>query len=97
GIAFALVVLLNPAGFRLQLDALASVPYDAVTSFPLLAIPLFLLVGEIMHRGGLAKRITDFCDVIFFALPARLGHIAIAACGLMGAITGSSVASVAAI
>lgn len=97
GVAFALVVLLNVETFDLWLDSLGSVPYDSVMSFPLLAIPLFLLVGEVMNRGGLAESLTAFCDLLLRRLPARLGHIAIGASALMGAITGSSVATVAAI
>ncbi|WP_207484488.1 TRAP transporter large permease [Arenibaculum pallidiluteum] len=97
GVAFGLVILLNTETFDLWLDSLGSVPYDAVSSFPLLAIPLFLLVGEVMNRGGLAERLTALCDAALRRLPARLGHVAIAASALMGAITGSSVATVAAI
>lgn len=97
GIAFALVVLLNTETFDLWLDSLGSVPYDAVSSFPLLAIPLFILVGEVMNRGGLAESLTALCDAALRRVPARLGHVAVAASGLMGAITGSSVATVAAI
>lgn len=97
GMAFALVVMIQADRFGLWLDALGSVPYDAITAFPLLAIPLFLLVGELMSQGGLARRLTLALDVFVGWIRGALGHIAILASALVGAITGSSVATVAAV
>ena len=97
GMAFALIVMLNTEYFNLALDSLGSVPYDAISGFPLLAIPLFLLVGEVMGSGGLAERLIALCDRLMRWISAPLGYVMIAASALMGAITGSSVATVAAI
>lgn len=97
GMAFALIVMLNTEYFNLALDSLGAVPYDAISGFPLLAIPLFLLVGEVMGSGGLAERLIALCDRLMRWVSAPLGYVMIAASALMGAITGSSVATVAAI
>jgi tripartite ATP-independent transporter DctM subunit len=97
GMAFALAVMATASAFNLSLDSLGSIPYETISVFPLLAIPLFLLVGEIMNRGGLAVALSEFCSRLLSFLPARMGHIVVAASGLMGAMTGSSVATVAAI
>jgi C4-dicarboxylate transporter DctM subunit len=97
GVAFALIVMSQAKAWNIDLSALASIPYDTISSFPLLAIPLFLLGGELMNRGGLIRQLTAVCDMFFSWSRAPLGHIMIAASALMGAITGSSVATVAAI
>jgi len=97
GMAFALAIMVSADAFNLSLASLGSIPYETISVFPLLAIPLFLLVGEIMNRGGLAQALTALCSRVLFFLPARMGHIVVAASGMMGAMTGSSVATVAAI
>jgi tripartite ATP-independent transporter DctM subunit len=97
GVAFALIVMAKAEAWNINLGALAAVPYDTVSSFPLLAVPLFLLGGELMNRGGLIRQLTAVCDMFLTWSRAPLGHVMIAASALMGAITGSSVATVAAI
>ncbi|WP_193089558.1 TRAP transporter large permease [Advenella sp. FME57] len=97
GIAFALIVMVNAESWNIDPFTLAALPYDTVNSFPLLAIPLYLLVGELMNRGGLVAQIISVCDIFLSKVRAPLGHIMIFASALMGAITGSSVATVAAI
>ena len=96
-VAFALVVLINAEQWNIDPFSLAALPFDTVSNFALLAIPLFLFVGELMNRGGLVEKLTALCDVILFRLRAPMGHIMVLASALMGAITGSSVATVAAI
>ncbi len=97
GVAFALLVMVRAEAWNIDLSSLASIPYDTVSSFPLLAIPLFLLGGELMNRGGLIRQLTAVCDILLGWVRAPLGHVMILASALMGAITGSSVATVAAI
>ncbi len=60
--AFALSVFLNADQLSIWLDSVASIPYDGVSGFALLAIPLFILVGEIMNRGGLATSLAALAD-----------------------------------
>jgi len=97
GMAFALVVFVQADAWNIDPYTLASLPYDTISNFPLLAIPLFLLVGEMMNQGGLVRRITAVCDVLLVHVRAATGHIMVLASAIMGAITGSSVATVAAI
>ena len=94
---FALVVVLNASEWNIDPYSLASMPFDTVSNFALLAIPLFILVGELMNRGGLVAQLTAVCDLFMKRMQAPMGHIMIIASAMMGAITGSSVATVAAI
>jgi len=97
GIAFTLVVIANAERWNIDWSVLPSITYDTITVFPLLAIPLFLLGGQLMSRGGLIRQLTAVCDALIGRVRAHLGHVMVLSSALMGAITGSSVATVAAI
>lgn len=96
GVAFTLLVMVNAERWNIDWSVLPSITYDTITVFPLLAIPLFLLGGQLMSQGGLIRQLTAVCDVLIGRLQAHLGHVMVLASALMGAITGSSVATVAA-
>ena len=66
-------------------------------SFSLLAIPFFVLAGQIMNQGGIAKRLVAFAKSLVGALPGGLAHVNIIAAMLFGAISGSAVAAVSAL
>jgi tripartite ATP-independent transporter DctM subunit len=66
-------------------------------SFALLAIPFFILAGQIMNQGGIARRLIEFAKVIVGMLPGGLAYVNILACMLFGAISGSAVAAASAI
>jgi tripartite ATP-independent transporter DctM subunit len=66
-------------------------------SFTLLAIPFFILAGQIMNRGGIARRLIDFAKSLVGTLPGGLAIVNIVACMLFGAISGSAVAAASAI
>jgi len=66
-------------------------------SFALLAIPFFILAGQIMNRGGIAKRLVDFARTLVGSLPGGLAHVNIIAAMLFGAIAGSAAAAASAI
>jgi len=66
-------------------------------SFPLLAIPLFILVGNLMDVGGISKRLVKWADSLVGNLPGGLGIVAIISCTVFAALTGSGPATVAAI
>lgn len=95
--AFALVVFLNDERLNVWLDSLSNIPYDSVSSFALVAIPLFILLGEIINRGGIAASLSALADKLLSRIRASFGYVMIAASAFLGAITGSSVATVAAI
>ncbi len=66
-------------------------------SFALLAIPFFILAGQIMNQGGIAKRLVNFARTLVGALPGGLAHVNIVAAMLFGAIAGSAAAAASAI
>ncbi len=69
----------------------------SLDSFSLLAIPFFILSGQLMNKGGIAARLIDFSKVIVGRLPGGLAFVNIIACMLFGAISGSAVAAASAI
>lgn len=69
----------------------------SIDSFPLLAVPLFMVAGDIMTEVGLARRLFNFADALLGRLNGGLAISTVAACMLFGAISGSSPATVAAI
>ncbi len=68
-----------------------------LNSFALLAIPFFILAGQLMNQGGLARRLIDFAKSILGTLPGGLAHVNIVASMMFGAISGSAVAAASAI
>ena len=65
-------------------------------SFALLAIPLFILSGELMNKGGIAHRLIAFAKTLVGSLPGGLALINIFSAMLMGAIAGSAMAAASA-
>ncbi len=65
-------------------------------SFALLAIPFFILSGQVMNNGGIAKRLINFAKTIIGSLPGGLALINIVSAMMMGAIAGSAMASASA-
>jgi TRAP-type transport system large permease protein len=99
-IAFALLVcavaLMLTQG---QMDAtiLSQKLLEGADSFPLLAIPFFMLAGELMNAGGISKRIVGFALAWVGHIRGGLGLVAVFASVLMAAISGSAAADTAAI
>jgi tripartite ATP-independent transporter DctM subunit len=89
----ALMVHLN------QFDAqiLAQNLINGADSFPLLAVPFFILAGEIMNAGGLSKRIVDLALALVGHIRGGLGYVTIMAAILLSALSGSAVADAAAL
>ncbi len=69
----------------------------SLDSFALLAIPFFILAGQLMNQGGIALRLIDFAKVLVGRLPGGLAFVNIMANMLFGAISGSAAASASAI
>ncbi len=65
-------------------------------SFALLAIPFFVLSGQLMNKGGIATRLISFAKTLVGSLPGGLAHINVVAAMLMGAIAGSAMAAASA-
>lgn len=71
--------------------------FTSTDSFPLLAIPLFMISGNLMEGGGISRRLINFCDSLLGSLTGGLGMVAILTCMFFAAISGSGPATVAAI
>lgn len=67
---------------------------DSVT---MMALPFFVLAGELMNRGGLTKRIIGFCNIFVGRVKGGLGYVTIFACLMFASLVGSAVASTAAL
>jgi tripartite ATP-independent transporter DctM subunit len=70
---------------------------EGANSFPLLAVPFFMLAGEIMNVGGLSKRIVEFALALVGHIKGGLGYVTIVAAILLSALSGSAVADAAAL
>ncbi|MBN2658891.1 MAG: TRAP transporter large permease [Spirochaetales bacterium] len=81
----------------LPLTVLPSKMISGMNSFPLLAIPFFMFVGEVMNQGGIAKRLVKLADAMIGHIPGGLGHVNIMASMFFGGISGSAIADTAAI
>ena len=68
-----------------------------LNSFTLLAVPLFIFVGNLMDSGGISKRLTDWAKSLLGWLPGGLGVVTVFSCAIFAALTGSGPATVAAI
>src|SRR5205809_2266101 len=79
------------------LPNLAVVTYNGATSFPLLAIPLFILAGAIMNASGISRRLIAFATSLFGWIRGGLAHVSIGASLFFAEISGSAVADVAAL
>jgi len=81
----------------IPLHAVHTAMFGGLDSFPLLAIPLFILAGDIMARGGIAARLIELVMSIVGGVRGSLAISTIGAASVFGAMSGSSVACVAAI
>jgi len=70
---------------------------SGVNRFALLAIPFFILSGQFMGRGGIARRLIDFAKSLVGMFPGGLAYVNVLACMLFGSISGSAVAATSAI
>src|SRR5690242_3114642 len=71
--------------------------YNGATSFPLLAIPLFILAGAIMNASGISRRLIGFASALFGWIRGGLAHVTIGASMFFAEISGSAVADAAAL
>jgi tripartite ATP-independent transporter DctM subunit len=82
------------------LPALTTVAQRMATgldSFALLAIPFFILAGQLMNRGGIARRLIDLAKSLVGSLPGGLAHVNVISAMMFGAISGSAVAAASAV
>jgi len=99
-IAFALLFCGAALMWHLNMfDAqiLAQNTIEGANSFPLLAVPFFMLAGEIMNAGGLSRRIVNFAMALVGHVRGGLGYVGIMAAVIMASLSGSAVADAAAL
>ena len=92
--AGALVIL---AGGDISPIIIGQRMFGSLDSFTIMAIPLFMLAGNLMSSGGISRRLVNFCNAILGWMPGGLGVVAVFACMLFGALSGSPTATCAAI
>ncbi|HPU61754.1 MAG TPA: TRAP transporter large permease [Bacillota bacterium] len=104
--AFLLMIVLGfPIAFALGLSSLLymvingipllvipQVIASAFESFPLMAIPLFMLAGQLMNSGGITNRIFKFANYLVGHIPGGLGHVNVVASMIFAGMSGSAVA-----
>ncbi|MFW2354889.1 TRAP transporter large permease [Hydrogenophaga sp.] len=101
GMNMAFALLLTGAAMAWVMDfwdtqLLAQNMVAGVDSFPLLAVPFFILAGELMNTGGISKRIIDMAQAWVGHVRGGLGYVAIGAAVLLSAMSGSALADAAA-
>ncbi len=102
GIPIAFSLLLCGAALMWHMNMfdaqiLAQNVIEGSNSFPLLAVPFFMLAGEIMNAGGLSRRIVNFAMALVGHVRGGLGYVGIMAAIIMAALSGSAVADAAAL
>ncbi|EJE49203.1 TRAP transporter, DctM subunit [Acidovorax sp. CF316] len=99
-IAFSLIACGMAMMFYMDLfDAqiIAQNMLSGADSFPLMAIPFFVLAGELMNAGGISRRIVDVAGAWVGHFKGGLGYVAIFACVVMASLSGSAIADTAAV
>ena len=102
GIPIAYSLLLSGAALMWHMNSfdaqiLAQNIMEGANSFPLLAVPFFMLAGEVMNTGGLSRRIVDFALALVGHIRGGLGYVTIIAACILSALSGSAVADAAAL
>jgi tripartite ATP-independent transporter DctM subunit len=102
GVPIAYSLLLSGVALMVHLDLfdaqiLAQNVVNGADSFPLLAVPFFMLAGEIMNVGGLSRRIVNLALTLVGHYRGGLGFVAIVAACMLAALSGSAVADTAAL
>jgi tripartite ATP-independent transporter DctM subunit len=102
GMPIAYALLICGVALMVQLDMfdsqiIAQNLINGADSFPLMAVPFFMLAGEIMNTGGLSKRIVNVALAAVGHVKGGLGYVAIVAACILSALSGSAVADAAAL
>jgi len=97
GIAMGVASLVSIIYFDLPLSQLPQVFYQGADKYVLIAIPMFLMAGTLMEKGGLTKRLVGLSQTIVGKAHGGLGAVAIISCTFFAAISGSGPATTAAI
>jgi len=91
----SLIALFAIYGTDAPVDLVAQRMYYGVNSFLLVAVPFFMLAGEVMNRSGATRRLFRFADALVGWLPGGLGHVNIASSFIFAGMSGSAAADAA--
>ena len=99
-IAFALLIcgvamMIQMGNFDTQI--VAQNLLEGTNNYPLMAVPFFMLTGELMNAGGLSRRIVEVADALVGHVRGGLGYVAIITAAIVASISGSAVADTAAV
>jgi C4-dicarboxylate transporter DctM subunit len=94
GLATTVVIAITQS---LPFDFIIQSFFSAGNSFPLLAVPFFILTGDVMMEGGISKRLVNFANAFMSNITGGLGIITVFTCMIFASISGSGPATVAAI
>ena len=98
GIAIGLATLLAlVSGDSISLASVPQAMINACDSFPILAVPMFILAGDLMGAGGVSKRILDVCNVFFGRITGGIAIVTVLVCMFFAAVSVSGPATVAAV
>ena len=81
----------------MPITTLVQTVFGGLATFPLLAIPLFMLAGNLMNEGGITQDLVRFARLLLGHIRGGLGHATILACAIFAAISGAAVATAVAI
>jgi tripartite ATP-independent transporter DctM subunit len=90
-LAYALII------GNMPITTLIQTTFGGLATFPLLAIPLFMLAGNLMNAGGITPVLVSFASMLLGHIRGGLGHATIFACAIFAAISGAAVATAVAI
>lgn len=79
------------------ISMIMSTYFNSLDSFPLIAVPFFILAGELMMQGGISTRLINFCRALVGAMTGALGSVTVVASMIFAAVAGSGTATVACI
>src|SRR6187399_2083724 len=102
GVPISMALLVSGVALMWHMDMfeaqiLAQNLLGGADNYPLLAVPFFLLAGEIMNEGGLSRRIVEFAMALVGHIRGGLGYVTIVASIMLSALSGSAVADAAAL
>jgi len=88
------LVIANDLGAQFDardLNSIISQMFSGVSSIPLLALPMFILAGELMNTGGITRRLVEFSQTLIGHLRGGLAHVNILSSVLFSGLSGSAV------
>ena len=97
GVALGIAALIGMLMSGMDLGMFVQRLFNTFDSFPLLAVPFFILAGDIMQQGTISNSLLNFCRSLVGHLRGGLSHVSVLTCLFYGALSGSAPATTAAV